>query len=78
MGILALLFIEFFFWSRKKKRIAGILLNTVSGIAVLYPASLLLAQAGVVLPVNLFTAFSSAALGAPGVLLLAGISFFGA
>lgn len=79
MSVLLLLFLaECFFWHRKKRKLAGLLFNAVTGMAALLPASFLLAQAGVLLPVNLITGLSAAVLGAPGVLLLSGVVFFGA
>lgn len=59
-----------FFYTKQKHPIKSALFGCISGICGFLGAKLLFGAAGIVLPLNVFTVWTSAALGIPGVVAL--------
>ena len=59
-----------FFYAKQKHPVKSALFGSISGICSFIGAKMLFLTAGIVLPLNVFTVWTSAALGIPGVVAL--------
>lgn len=69
-GLLLLMTIMCGYYLKSRRRIVKLLFGSLSGVALLFPAQLILNGCGVPFAMNLFTVSVSAVLGIPGVALL--------
>lgn len=74
-GIVVLAVLMIMYYTKSSKRIRKLLFGSLSGVALLYPAQLVLSSMGYAISMNLFTVSTSVVLGIPGVLLLAVAQF---
>lgn len=69
-GVIILLVVMIGYYSKCSHKLKKLLFGSLSGVAVLYPASLIIGAMGYGLTMNLFTVSVSVLLGIPGVALL--------
>lgn len=74
-GIVILFVIMGCYYARSNKKFRKMLFGTLSGVAVLYPATLIMTAFGLTLSMNLFNVAVSAILGIPGVVLIVAAQF---
>lgn len=69
-GLIVLMAIMCGYYARSKKRIRKLLFGSLSGVALLFPAQMILTGMGQAIMLNLFTVSVAAVLGIPGTVLL--------
>lgn len=69
-GLIVLFVIMGCYYARSRKRMRKMFFGTLTGVAVLYPATLILTAFGITLTMNLFNVTVAAILGIPGVALI--------
>lgn len=70
VGLIVLAVVMTGFYMKCNHKLKKLLFGSLSGIAVLYPATLILGTMGIGMTMNLFTSVVAVLLGIPGVALL--------